>query len=313
MTFSLLQLLLAALLSGLSVFWGYRRYALKAGCLLRGDYTTTSSIACEDVYISRVTIENLKDRAVTIFAIYVKIGRNHYMAIEEFEEKPLILKGFETFQQDYGPIEFYSTGTSRIKLDKLIQDRRTRKQLVLSTSEGKYVLKSGLPRWSPVYEFFRNYMTGIVHPVRSIYKGQAYGGNTRFLVELILENGAEQVMPIYPRDHEVRRFRRFALTPESLESKEALQTLLNREKEAGNLPVNEVRVHDFPTLRGDHLAEQRSKTVQAHAASAIEYHVLGYLYTRFTNWKTRRQNKLRARKGQQPSAGDVATRAAPEK
>lgn len=255
-----------------------------------------SSIECEDDYISSVVLENLRDRAVTLFAIYLKFGHNFYLEIEDFRESPMILGAFQTFQKEYDPLEFYSVGTKRIRIDRLFKDKKVKKRLVLSTSDGKYTVRRPIPIWDPVHEFFQNYMTGILRPIRSTFKGKAYGSNTMYLVELGLADGTSQVLPIYPRDHEGRRFRRFRLTPESLESKEALDTFLNNEREEGNLPVESVTVHDLRSLREERFESDFKETIAIEPAGFLHFYVIGRIHTRITNWKTWRRNKRIAKR-----------------
>jgi hypothetical protein len=42
-----------------------------------------SSVYCDDPYLSSLVIENLKDRAITIFEIYLKVGNHCYIQIED--------------------------------------------------------------------------------------------------------------------------------------------------------------------------------------------------------------------------------------
>ena len=139
---------------------------------LRGGYGTTSSIACEESFVSRVVLENLKDRPVTIYGIYLRVGYNIYIVIEDFAAKPLTLKAFETYQNDYGPIDFYSVGTNRIAVGKFLSDRKLKKRLIVSTSDGKYTVRKLMRQWDPVYDFFRNHLTSIVHPIRQYIKAK---------------------------------------------------------------------------------------------------------------------------------------------
>ena len=106
--FTAIGLFLVSSLPWIGLYFASKAYWLKWGIRLRGTFSISSSMACDDDYVSSVVLENVKDRAVTIFAIYLQIGPNIYIVIEEFGDKPLILKGFETFQNNYEPIEFYS-------------------------------------------------------------------------------------------------------------------------------------------------------------------------------------------------------------
>src|SRR5438046_7885559 len=93
--------------------------------------------------------------------------------------------------------------------------------------------------------------TAVVHPIRAAFKGKFYGLNTAFVVESTLEDGSKQVMPIYPRDYEVRSFRQFKLTREALESKDSLQKFLDEQRRSGNFNVKSVTVFDPKEMRDD--------------------------------------------------------------
>ena len=288
-----------------ALFIGYLGYKRKSGLRLRGTYMTTSAIACDDNFVSQVTLENMKDRAVTIFGIYLRLGFNVYVVVEEFGAHPLVLKPFETYQRDYDPIEFYSVSSKRVRINALLKDEKLPKRLVLSTGDGRYTVRRYLRRWDPVHTFFRNYMTAIVQPIRSTFKGKAYGANAIFLVELKLLDGNEQVVPLYPEDHRIRRFRNVRLTQESLESKSALEELLNRERDAGNLEAESIRVHDLKEMRNDRFEWYEAVPVEVRSAGAFRYYLLGWLYTRFSQRKMRSANKKLAQQDQKVSMKDA--------
>ena len=87
-----------------------------------------SSVYCDDPYLSSLVIENLKDRAITIFEIYLKVGNHCYIQIEDFDPKPLVLRAYETYQKEYGPIEFYSVNMKRVGLSELLSGRTVKKR-----------------------------------------------------------------------------------------------------------------------------------------------------------------------------------------
>jgi hypothetical protein len=291
--FSTLEVVLGTALSMTGVYLGYKRYALKSGARFRGLYVPTSSIYCDEEYVSRVAIENVKDKAATIYAIYLKIGPDIYLTIEDFGDSPLVLGGFETYQKDFEPVDFYTEGMRRLVLKSLFQDRKVRKRLVLATSDGKYVVREWIRRWDPISVFFKNYATAIAYPMRLSYKGKSYGSNAVYVVELDLNDGNEQAIPIYSRDYEIRRFRSFTLTRESLESKEALTDLLKQEQEAGNLLVRSLEVKDLREMRAESFEDDFKETLVASKTGWFEYHVLGPVLTRVDKWKLKRENKRR--------------------
>jgi len=195
--------ILALALSSLALLVTYLNFRRKSSLKLRASYSwTMSSIEADDQHLSSIVIENLKDRAVTIFAIYLRIGHNYYVEIENFEDKPLVLRAYETWHREYGPIELYQLNTRRIAMNGLFDDARARRQVVLSTTDGKYVVGRAPKYWHPVGEFFKNHMTAIIQPVRSVYKDTAIGGRVSYVVDLVSSSGEPEIIPIHSRDYE---------------------------------------------------------------------------------------------------------------
>lgn len=282
-------------ISVLALLIAIKNYRRKAGVNVRGVFTTASGRSCDDVYITEVILENLKDRAVTIFAIYLKIGYNYYLELENLEEKPLILKPFEAYRGQLGPIEFYGISGNKIILNGLFRDRTVRKQLVLSTSDGKYQVPSSIRRWSPIGDFFRNHLTAVIRPVYSTYKDTYLGGNIAYVVELVGQEGEEQIVPIHPRDYELQIFRNFTITKDSLSSKEALEQLLQKQMDEGKLPCKRYVVYDMQAWREKaHEFYSGAITIQAKYCNAFQYYVMGRVLSKYADWKLNRENVLRA-------------------
>ena len=207
---------------------------------LRGNFQITASVDCDDRYVSTIVLENLKDRATTIFAIYLEVDHGYYIEVEDFDEKPLVLRGFEAYQQWFGPIQLYGSNTSRIDVNGILADTKIRKRLVISTSDGKYVVPSPLKRWRPVSDFFANHMTEIIHPVRTSHKEQDIGSNIEYVVEFVSAADDEEIVLVRHDDFlRTRKFRTFALTKESLESKDALEVFLKEQMDKGALDLQE--------------------------------------------------------------------------
>lgn len=185
--------LITIAISLMALFLTSRNYLRKAGVHVRGVLTTSSSRECNDTFVSEVILENLKDRAITIFAIYLRIGHHCYIELENLEDKPLVLKAFETYQKQFGAIEFYSVNMRKVDLNDLFADDKAKKRLVLSTSDGKHIVPSIMRRWNPNYDYFKNCMTITARPIRSTVKGRDLGGNVKYVVELIPEKGEEEI------------------------------------------------------------------------------------------------------------------------
>jgi hypothetical protein len=276
-----------------ALYIGVKNYLRKAGVHLRGAFTTTTSRECNDKFVSEVILENLKDRAVTIFAIYLRIGHNYYIELENLEDKPLVLKAFETDQRHFGPIEFYGCNGHKLDFNKLLADHKVKKKLVLSTSDGKYEVPSVMRRWSPTYDYFRNYMTTTARPVRSTHKGKDLGSNIKYVVELIPDEGDEEIILIHPRDYELKLFRDFSLTQDALETKNTLDQYLHKMKDENKLNSKKILVYDLHEWRQRAHDFYKGEPVRAEYASAFQYHVIGRFYSMYSNWKSRRENTKR--------------------
>jgi hypothetical protein len=243
--------LTALIVSIIVLIYTAKTYWLKSGVNIRGAYVLTSSIYCAERYISRIILENLKDRSVVIFSVHLKLGYNYFIEIDNFRDNPLILKPFEAFQREYDPIDFYNAGTKRIFMRHLFDNKSLKRCLVLSTADGKYIVKSFLTPWMPFHVSFHNYFTAIVRPIRLVYKGKAYGSNAKFIVEFKTENGEEEIVAIYQDDCERRKFYNFMLTKESLTSKEALEEFLYDKVSEDKLICSDIVVYELDEWRNN--------------------------------------------------------------
>ena len=69
-------------------------------------------------------MENLKDRPVSVYKIYLEVGHGLHIEVEDFTQSPLSLEAYSVYQQKYDPIEFYSHGFSRVT--GFLDDKKTR-------------------------------------------------------------------------------------------------------------------------------------------------------------------------------------------
>ena len=288
---STLASLVALIVSIIALVYTTKTYLLKAGAYIRGSYSICSSISCDDKYVHNLKLENLKDRAIVIFKIYLKVGHNYFIEIDDFDGNPLILKPFEIFSKEYDPLDLYSAGTGRILLNGLLDDKSAKRQIVLSTSEGKYTVKEYINYWDAIGTYFQNYETVIIQPMRSVYKEKSYGSNAKFIVELKMEGGNDEVIPIYSNDYERRRFVHFSFTKESLLSKEALEEYLYERVIEGSLKCADVTVIELDKWRNEIYKSQNKRVFTAKYESWLAYHVLGRLGTIVSDYRLKKQNQ----------------------
>jgi hypothetical protein len=284
---------LAVCISTFALIIATLNYRRKAGVLVRGTFSIASSRASDDAYVSRIALENLKDRAITIFAIYLRLGHNNYIKLEDREGGPLILRAFETYAAEFGPIEFYGINTNKLDLNKLFADSALTKRLVLSTSEGKYVASSKIRRWSPLIEYFKNYFTAVALPVYATYGGKYVGGNIKYVIEIIGVASAPEIILIHPGDYEIKVFRNFALSRQSLESKESLEQLLQEQADKGTLNCKSLMVYDMEAWRAREREFYSGPKIEAISCGLFRYHIVGRLLTKYQDWSVKRENTKR--------------------
>ncbi|MBF0240007.1 MAG: hypothetical protein HQM12_20080 [SAR324 cluster bacterium] len=287
--------IVALLVSVVALIYTVKTFLLKTGAQIRGLFSIHSSISCEDKYVGSLALENMKDRAIAIFKIYLLIGRNYYVELEDREDNPLILQPFEVYSKQFDPVDFYSVSMRRINLNKLLDEKKIKSRLVLSTADGRYEVKEWIKRWNPVVDFFKNHMTAIIQPMRSRYKGKLYGGNAKYIVDLKTESGKEETIAIYPRDYEIKKFRKFSLSKESLESSEALEEFLYEKATEGVLNCVDISVTDIEVWRNEVYKDHGEKVIEAKPYGWFSYVVLGRVLTVFSDIRLKLKNR-KARK-----------------
>lgn len=282
--------IVALLVSLIALVYTIFTYLLKSGHKIRCNYETCSSREGNDNYISSLTLENLKDRATVIFDIYFKLGNNNYLELESFADSPLILRPFEVYYIEYDPVLFYSEGVDTIQINKLLNNDKIKKFVLLSTTDGKYVVKTNTKRWDTINVFFKNYLTAIIRPQRLLYKDKAYGSNVKFLLVLKFKNGNEQVIPLQEGDEKIKIFKNFALTKESLSTKAKLEDYIRLQKSESKIDID-----DFEVLHLDEKIEEIKSTYKqsrtAETFSYFKYHLLGRLITIKQNRKLAKANR----------------------
>lgn len=286
---------LGALVISVAALWyTVRTFALKAGTKLKGSFGITSSVSCADKYVSDVTLYNLKDRAVVVFGILLELGRGYYIELDDFEGEPLILRPFEAWHRSYDPIELYAVSMRRVSLEHLLDNTKVRKRLVLSTADGKYVVKDWIRTWNPIMLFFKNNAAAVITPYRSGFRGKAYGENALYVIEFVRADGATEVVPVYRGDDRIQKFRQFRLTPESLASAVKLEEYLLEQAVAGLVQCKDVKVHDLATWREEAYKDFAGDPLVLPVNTWFRYHVMGRLNNVVQSYHMKRANRLAA-------------------
>lgn len=278
-----------------ALIFSVRNFWRKSGIQVKGQFCISSGFYIADKYVASITLENFKDRSVIIFKIFLRIGSNYYVELDDFENDPKILKPYECFTINYGPVDFYSVNMNRVRLNSLLDAKNVKSNIVLSTSQGKYVVKKWINRWDPILDFFKNHLTAIVIPMRPQQGIQCYGSGFKYLVTLRTEDGYKNTIPIYASDEKFPRFEKFRLTKESLASCDSLENYLLGQAVIGNLQCIDIEVIDAEKYKKDNYGDRYEKSFDAEYYSWFYYHVFGKLLTIGSNIRlhiiNRRQRK----------------------
>ena len=267
----------------------------KSGVDIRSSFSVASAIWSKERWVSHVALENLKDRSITIYKIYLKVGYDLYIEVEDLTENPLTLGPYSVYQKKYDTIEFYSHGMRRVT--GVLDDRKKRRRIVLATSQGRHNSKHGIMLEDPMLDtILKNHWTGVVRPERWSFKGRCYGSEAKFIITFVGNDGQEEIVPIYPKDYEIQKFSDFTLTKDSLGSKQTLECFLNEQRAAGTLSCSAVDVLDLEPFR-NRLLKDYSKTIGMIHQGWFSHNILGRFLTIWENWRMNRKNKkLRAGK-----------------
>ncbi len=279
-------------LSALTVaILNYRR---KSSARVRGRFGISRSIYGEDEYVSSVTLENMKDRPITILSIQLRVGYNYYVEIEDFEATPLTIKAFETWHSEYEPVDFYAVSTRKINLNRLLSDRNTKRRLVLSTTDGKLKVKDFKRYWDPVHHhLLRNPLTVPVTAMRLFYKGKAFGGNTKYIIEVTGVGPEPNLIPVHQGDSGTEKLAGIFLTSDSLSSAAELEAfLVSRQAHNPSLTAATIRVVDTATIRQKNSIYDGKERIEAPSIGFLVYHLLSPIKRKFDQAKTKRQSKL---------------------
>lgn len=280
-------------IAALALVFSFRGDRRKSGIEIRADFSVASSVWSVERWVSEVRLENLKDRPVNVYKIYLEVGYGLHIEVEDFTEKPLSLGAYSVYQKEYDPIEFYFHGMSRVT--GFLDDRRTRQRIVLTTSRGRYCPKRGTKTFDDPFldTILRNYTTGVVRAMRLEYKGRSYGSEAKFVVEFGGVDGTKEMVPIYPHDYEIRKFHNFRLTRDALETRQALEKFLQEQVDAGKLSCDSFDVVDLIALRR-RACEDYSETRLLTPNGWFDNRIIGRILTVWERFTLARENKRQA-------------------
>ena len=275
----------------LALVFAIRGDRRKTGVDIRSSFSVASSISSKEKWVDEVRLENVKDRSVTIYRIYLEIGHGIYVEVQDLTSNPFTLGPYSVYQKKYDPIEFYSHGLTR--LTGVIGNEKIRRRIVLSTSQGRHLAKAGVRTDDPILDtLLKNYWTGVVRPERLLYEDRCYGSEAKYIVTLYYNSGKEEIVPIYSNDHQIRKFHDFRLTQESLESKTSLECLLQAQVSAGAITCSSFEVVDLVPLRQGVFKDYTDSMVVEHNGWFFHNVIARCL----TVWEKRKMDRMNRRR-----------------
>ncbi len=286
----------AFIISIIALVYTVKTFILKSGLKIRCSLTTCSSIDCDDKYISSITLENIKDRSTVIFKIYLRFKHNVYIEIEDFSEKPLILKPFEVYFKEYDPVLFYSSGTQFVKVDHLLNNQKIQRSIILSTTNGKYKVRTYISGFDAISTSLRNFYTLAVTPRRLEYNNKAYGPRIRYLIDLKYDNGERNIIPVHKSKEYHKVFKNIDFTMTALQSKENLEKFMLKQKRLGKFKFSEIKVIDYEQAVGESKEVYKTEPYVAETCGYFEYSIVGKIVTKIEDYKLWKKNRENRRK-----------------
>ncbi|MDP2850080.1 MAG: hypothetical protein Q8O20_03320 [Sulfuricurvum sp.] len=251
--------LIALVISLIALIYTIETYMLKSGIYLRGMYGITFfNSDSHQAFINQITLENIKDKAIIIFNISMKIGDNYILLLEDFKDEPLIIKPFEIYQKKYETVYCYISNMIKLDIQELLIDQDVKKIFILSTNHGRYEVKETVNFHHPLQELSLNSCTTLVHPCRSVYKSKVIGEDVSYIIDM-----DDEVIFLHKGDEQLQIFNNFDLTSHSLTSRDNLEIFFEQQKQLGNIKYNFLQVIDADIVHSDikkkYFAENKAK------------------------------------------------------
>ncbi len=286
----------------------YKTYILKYGHKVRGWIGVSSSVTSSNNYFHTLVLENLKDKDLVIFDIFVRFGHNIYLDMldkDDLNENYFhIIPALSTKEFRFGPAIEYASGSALVNLSQLFADDKISKKIILFTNQGKVIVSSFKKGWNPISDYFNNYGTVVINPIRyysdkSIYgrKGRekeqvnsaidysTYGNQTLYLVVLKRKHFGLVTYPIW-KDIKVQYFNDIDFTEKSLENKDSLKKFLLKAKSNNKIDFEAIdTIVDFQSYVNSIRKKYSTSPILLEAENWCTYHVVDKVQTYWYKFK----------------------------
>lgn len=285
------------IVSVIVLYFTVKSWQLKHGQSVRASYGITIT---DKPYVSSVIIENLKDRDLVIFAIYLKFGSNVYLDLldidDSYDRYHHIIPSLSTRVFELGEPLYYTESSREVDMEDLLRNYRNG-SIILLTNNGKIKAKKIKHGWNPIVQYFKNYGTCYVRP-RRFYTKEAvpssrqqrenyidyssYHKSVHYIVTLRFKDGNEYDFEI-PPFYDYVPFSKLKFTPESLVSCESLKRFFLENRSSGNVDFEElVNIANVKQVIERNKKGIYSKEIEAvQSLNGFHYYIIWKLKTLF--------------------------------
>lgn len=283
------------IISAIVLYFTIKTWLLKHGQAVRASYGISIT---DKPYVSSVIIENLKDRDLVIFAIYLKFGSNVYLDLldidDNYDRYHHIVPSLSTRVFELGEPLYYTNSCREVDMEGLLKNWK-RGSIILLTNNGKIKAKKIKHGWSPIAQSFRNYGTCYVRP-RRFYTKEAvpssrkqsehyidytsYHKGTHYIVTLKFSDGKDFDFDI-PPFHNYVALSKLKFTSEVLSSCESLEHYFLESRDKGEVEFEEIiKIVDIKKIIDGNKEKIYSEKVETiKSINSFNYHIICKLKT----------------------------------
>lgn len=285
----------------------FQTWKLKIGQSARASYGITSSIEADGTYISNVIIQNLKDKDLIIFGIYLRFGYNIYIDLlninDHYDKYHHIIPPLSTRVFELGAPVYYLRGVCEISIDDYFFRNYPKASIILLTNEGKLKASRFKKGWSPIVESFSNYSVLNIIPIRYYAKDSVVDTHehtenyidyasiektTLYVIRLKLNDNKEYEFKINP-NFKYKYFKNIDFDEEVVSSKDALRAYLLKCKDDGLINFVEIiSIIDFQqwiTNSKSNLAKRIISEDKIKPLNWFEFHIIAKIETMIVKFK----------------------------
>lgn len=286
---------LSLVISTIAAYVAFKAFRRKTGAEVRGYFQVTSSIYSEQMYVSQIILENVKDRPVNIFAIYLWLSHNYRVTLETFDEDHVLtIPPYSLSRRSYDPIIGYSFNLTWIDLNRIMSWDNKKAYMYLDTSMGRLKVGKWWPLLNPAFEYLRNHNLVTVATNRLAFGGKSFGDQTKYVVQIFKDDNLFREFGIRAEEHQLKWFRNLGGSEESLLDERSLSKVFKNAIRSGKIDGDEVKVYNFQNAFLK-TYDYDQETVVAEPKGWFKTNIIGLITTRVRNWLLRRANRLQSK------------------